>query len=308
MSDELATIQPAAVATIVPNAQNLRILSTDLFNSRMFRGVESPAQAVAIIQMGSELGFGPVTALNVIKIIQGQMTVAARGLLALAQNKAGVTWKLIRSDDDACVILFSRPKWEDMEATFTYEEAKAAGLVRAGGGWDKYRKDMLFARCASRGIRRIAPDAISGLYATEEIQDSTPFKNHTEPTTGGQGDRPSGEQHAGSQPAPAPAPSFTRTPDGQDEDIIDAEEVPPDEPDAPEPVFCLTKSDGSIVKATRTEAKKMVSNIIKVVGEKNYRETIGSLGYEHFDDIPGERVPDVYATLVELARITKAKK
>ena len=172
MGEELATVQPSS---IVPNAQNLRILATDMFNSQMFRGVSSPAQAVAIIQMGAELGFGPVTALNIIKIIQGQMTVAARGLLALAQNKAGVSWKVVESTDKRCAILFSRPKWGDMEISFTLDEAKAAGLLRAGGGWDKYPQDMLFARCASRGVRRIAPDAISGLYSTEEMQDAVPF-------------------------------------------------------------------------------------------------------------------------------------
>ena len=268
-AEAIAIAQPQAAA-IIPNAQNLRLLATDMFNSKMFRGVETPAQAVAIIQMGAELGFGPVTALNIIKIIQGQMTVATRGLLALAQNKAGVSWQVVESTDKACRIRFSRPKWDDMEVAFTLEDAKAAGLLRAGGGWEKYPKDMLFARCASRGVRRIAPDAISGLYSTEEMQDAVPF-NHggaapvvdAEVVSGvtdcvGQGAKTTG----GGESHPTPTPPTPLNP--------------------PRGKFYLLKEIGA--------EKERVSPSV-------YYDLLMSRGFKHADEVPVDRRDALLAVL-----------
>ena len=264
MSEELAVSQPTS---IIPNASNLRLLATDMFNSKMFRGVDNPAQAVAIIQMGAELGFGPVTSLNIIKIIQGQMTVAARGLLALANNKAGVSWQILESNEKRCAIKFSRPKWDDMEVAFTIDDAKAAGLLRPGGGWDKYPTDMLFARCASRGIRRIAPDAISGLYATEEIQDAAPF-HASEPmpvvdaeVMGGRG----ADQAGGSlSPSVSPAPPSNTPSPGK---------------------FHLLKD----IKAERVR-----------VGDESYYELLMSRGFKHADEVPVEKRASLLNKLREI--------
>lgn len=276
MSEELATVQQAGVAAI-PNAQNLRILATDMFNSRMFKGIDTPAQAVAIIQMGNELGFPPVTALNIIKIIQGQMTVAARGLLALAQNKAGVTWETLESSDKVCRMRFSRPKWGSMEISFTLDEARAAGLVRAGGGWDKYPQDMLFARCASRGIRRIAPDAISGLYATEEIQDAAPFQ---------QGGRPA--------PSPIPAPDA----------VIDAEEVgqgasesQPEREKSSEKGRPSPTPQAQSTKLSKFYLLKDIGAEKVRVGDERYYALLKNANFEHADQVPPERRDALLAIL-----------
>jgi len=169
---EMVVRKPDAIISPIPDAKNVRLLATDLFNSRLFRGVESIPHAIAAIQCGAELGIPPVSALNQIKIIKGQMTLSARLLLALAVTKAGVTWRAVESTDKRCEIVFSRPGWQDATSIFTIEEARLAGLVKDDSGWQKFPVDMLFARCSSRGVRRIAPDATMGLYATEEIQDA----------------------------------------------------------------------------------------------------------------------------------------
>lgn len=169
---ELAVRKPDAIISPIPDAKNVRLLAADLFNSRLFRGVESIPHAIAAIQCGAELGVPPVASLNQIKIIKGQLTLSARLLLALAMKKADVKWKVIESTDKRCEIVFSRPGWSEVTAIFTIEEAKQAGLVKPDSGWANYPQDMLFARCSSRGVRRIAPDATMGLYTTEEIQDA----------------------------------------------------------------------------------------------------------------------------------------
>jgi hypothetical protein len=164
--------KPDAVISPIPDAKNVRLMATDLYNSRLFRGVESIPHAIAAIQCGAELGIPPVASLNQIKIIKGQLTLSARLLMALAHQKAGVTWKVVESTAKRCEIIFSRPGWEPLTSIFTIEEAQKAGLVKDDSGWMKFPEDMLFARSGSRGTRRIAPDTTSGMYTTEEIEDA----------------------------------------------------------------------------------------------------------------------------------------
>jgi hypothetical protein len=156
----------------VPDVHNLRALASDLLNSGLFQGVKNVAGAVTVIQAGIELGIPPVAALNTMAVINGRLSMEAKALLAIAQKRAGVTWRVVKEDDKGCEIIFSRPGWPDTSSSFTEEEAQTAGLL-GKSNWKLYRKDMLFARAAGRGIRRIAPDAVLGLYAKEEMVDVT---------------------------------------------------------------------------------------------------------------------------------------
>jgi hypothetical protein len=281
MSEEIIVAQQTAV---IPNAQNLRLLAADMFNSRMFKGVDNTAQAVAIIQFGSELGLGPVTALTQIKIIQGQMAMSARSMLGLAQNKAGVSWKVKESTEKRCVIVFSRPKWEDMEVAFTIEEARAAGLLRSGSGWEKYPQDMLFARAASRGMRRIAPDAISGLYSIEEMQDAVPFK-----------------QNGPQMPPPAPEAEADDA-----EIVVDGEEVGrgPQAGRAPERANA-TPSPTPAHSTAFTDKMKAFEGAKKYIGNEAYYTILGTHGVEHANEIKTMREMD--AALAEMRKFAQER-
>ena len=156
----------------IPNAVNLRQVATDLVNAGFFRGVQSVPQAIAVIQAGSEMGIPAIQSLTNITPIKGVLTLSARLLMALATSRAGVTWKVVESTDKRCELLFSRPGWQDMTSISTIEEARKAGLVKAGGAWETYPQDMLFKTAGTRGCRRMAMDATMGMYSTEEIQDA----------------------------------------------------------------------------------------------------------------------------------------
>jgi len=168
--DALAKVSPE-VGVQVADVQNLRALAGDLLGSGLFQGVKNVAGAVTVIQAGLELGIPPVAALNTMVIINGRLAMEAKALLAVAQRRAGVTWRVVKEDDKGCEIMFSRPNWPDTSSTFTEEEARAAGLL-GKTNWKLWAKDMYFARAAGRGIRRIAPDAVLGLYAKEEMADA----------------------------------------------------------------------------------------------------------------------------------------
>jgi hypothetical protein len=143
MENEIVVRKSEQIAPI-PNAVNLRQVATDLINAGFFRGVQNVPQAIAVIQAGSEMGIPAIQSLTNITPIKGVLTMSARLIMALAASRAGVTWKVIESTDKRCELLFSRPGWEDMTSISTIEEAKKAGLVKAGGAWETYPQDMLF--------------------------------------------------------------------------------------------------------------------------------------------------------------------
>jgi len=158
--------------SLVPDAKNMSEISKMLLDSGMWpnlkpRGIPG---VFAVIEYGRELGIPPVAALNTMAIVNGRLTMEAKALLAVANNRAGVTWKVESLTAKGCAMTFLRPGFEPVKVGFDEADAKAAGLL-GKDNWRDYAKDMYFARACSRGVRQIAPDAVLGLYAIEEMQD-----------------------------------------------------------------------------------------------------------------------------------------
>lgn len=153
----------------VESSMKMITIADKLFQSGLFKNVENAAGAFAIIQYGIELGIPPMQALQNINLIHGKPVCNSQLLQALAR-RAGVTWKIIKSDTEICSAEFKRGE-EIAVVSFSLEEARKAGLIKQGGGWEKYPADLLFARCMTRGIRRIAPDIILGMYTVDELSE-----------------------------------------------------------------------------------------------------------------------------------------
>jgi hypothetical protein len=81
----------------------------------------------------------------------------------------GIAFQVIEETNKACAIKFMRGDLQYL-STFTIEDAKTAGLLTKNN-WTKYTKDMLYWRCVVRGLRRICPDAVMGLYTPDEISE-----------------------------------------------------------------------------------------------------------------------------------------
>ncbi len=150
-----------------------------LFKSGLFPNAKNNYGAYAICQYGSELEIPPMTALQTMSIISGKICMAAQMMLTLAL-KRGVEYKITVDSDKEVIVIFSRKGFEPYTSSFSIEEAKRAGIFKAQGGWEKWPRDMCFWRAVTRGLRRIAPDVILGLYAIEEIKDAPPLNEPVE--------------------------------------------------------------------------------------------------------------------------------
>jgi len=135
-----------------------------------------PDAALAVMLAGFELNVGPMQALQSIDIIQGRPAVSPELMRALA-IKAGHQLIVTATDDTATIRCHRRDwpadQWSDF--TWTLDDAKRAGLVRADSPWTKYPRAMLTARVTAEACRAVFPDVIAGLsYTPEEVSEFAP--------------------------------------------------------------------------------------------------------------------------------------
>lgn len=73
----------------------------------------------------------------------------------------------------------TRPDGDKIERTFSHADAKKAGLIGKPGPWQQYPRRMMQMRARGFAARDGAPDALSGLYMTEELEDNAPMRDVT---------------------------------------------------------------------------------------------------------------------------------
>lgn len=145
---------------------NLQKASQSLFQSGLYPNTKNPHGAYAIVQYGYELGIGPMMALQNINLIQGRPAASGQLMLSLAMSR-GVTLHVEEESIERCAILFKRGSME-YRSEFTADDAKTAGLS-GKDNWRKWPKEMLYWRAVAKGVRRIAPEAVMGLYTPDEV-------------------------------------------------------------------------------------------------------------------------------------------
>ena len=158
--------------SITPRTMNdLRELGEVAHKSGYFSDAQGAAQAMMKIQAGSELGLLPVQSLTLINVIKGRITMSAAlmaGLLKRAGYKLRVSWS---KDPVGCTITVKDSTGEELgESSFDLDDAKRAGLQ--GGNWNKYIRNMCYARAVSNAARWYAPEVITGCYLPDEIDDA----------------------------------------------------------------------------------------------------------------------------------------
>lgn len=154
--------------------------------------VKSVEDAFTIAKMGQELGFPVMQALHYVIPIQGKLSLSAKALNALLRRggvqfvtvedgvyvyKDGSTSADYMKDpeefgkpiDIRTTIKFIRDGLEEL-CSFTWKDAENMKLTKKDN-WVRMRKEMLYARCLSRGANRIGADLLLGLYTTEELFD-----------------------------------------------------------------------------------------------------------------------------------------
>lgn len=136
----------------------------------------NPGAVVVAVQMGAELGLPPMAAIRSICVINGQPSVWGDGFLALVVSDPRCEDVIEREPDKIkecgeaeCIV--KRRGMVPKRRTFSFEDAKKAGLLDKRGPWQQYPLRMLQMRARSWACRDAFPDRLSGISCAEEAQD-----------------------------------------------------------------------------------------------------------------------------------------
>lgn len=150
------------------------------------KSMNKPEQVLVALQWGAELGVGPMQALTNIAVINGRPAVWGDLVVALVRRSGKCTsiTETVTGEGEAMVATCEakRAGGEVCKRTFSYKEAKAAGLL-SKDTYKSYLRRMLQLRARAFCLRDLFADMLVGLPIAEELQDS-PEMNGSSITSG----------------------------------------------------------------------------------------------------------------------------
>jgi|GEM_PF-2763989 len=162
-----------STANLPATVAEIQSMGDAFYKSGYFKDVVSAAQALVKIQAGRELGLNPIYSMQNIIVINDNITSNANTLALLIKKSGKYDYRVVKNTDEETVIKFlqrSYEQWEEIgENSFSVKDAERAGLT-GKATWKAYPKAMTFARALSQGARQHCPDAIGGVYLSEEIE------------------------------------------------------------------------------------------------------------------------------------------
>lgn len=147
-------------------------LGRGLARSGMFKDATQADQAFAKLIFGRDLGLSATQAMTDIHIIEGKPEMSANLQASKVRSSERYEYEVVELTDTRCELQFWKDGDEVGDSAFTIEDATRAGLA-GKGVWQKYPKNMLFARAMSNGVAWFCPDVMNGIrvYAEGELVD-----------------------------------------------------------------------------------------------------------------------------------------
>ena len=154
-------------------------LGRGLARSGMFKDAKQADQAFAKLIFGRDLGLSVTQAMTDIHIVEGKPEMSANLQAGKVRSSERYEYRVLELTNERCEIAFTMDG-EELQPTsvFSIEDAKCAGLVHKtknghDGMWEKYPRNMLFARAMSNGVAFHCPDVMNGIrvYAEGELVD-----------------------------------------------------------------------------------------------------------------------------------------
>lgn len=135
-----------------------------------------PENIMVAIQMGDEIGLGPMQAMQNISIIQGRPSVWGDAALALVLGSPVCEYvhETHEGEGDALTAVCEAKRKgapHPVRVTFGIANAKKAQLWGKSGPWQQYPERMLKLRARGFALRDAFPDVLRGVITTEEARD-----------------------------------------------------------------------------------------------------------------------------------------
>lgn len=175
----IATVESTRIADLIrdlpPEVRTTYLIAHAAVSSGYFPDIKRLSQAVIRLVVGQRLGLTPLQALTGLYFVQGRLAMSASLMASRIKESGKYDYRVVVLNDEECVIKFfqrlSPGNWEEIgESRFSREDAVRAGLIKPGSAWEKYPRNMLFARALANGARWYCPDAILGALELSEAQ------------------------------------------------------------------------------------------------------------------------------------------
>jgi hypothetical protein len=173
--NQLQQNQNQEIANFNLSLDEIEKLAKHFVQSGLFGiGQNSFSQSVIKMLAGKELGIAPFTAVKEIYIIEGKLALSAHLIGALIKKTGIYNYKIIEHNNNKCSIDFTKNNELLGNSTFTIDDAKTAGLIKDKGAYQKFPKNMLYARALTNGANWFCPEVFrGGVYTPEQLQEDS---------------------------------------------------------------------------------------------------------------------------------------
>jgi len=154
-----AAAPPPPALPVSPEMADLMFLAKTLISSGYFPDTKTVSQGVAKILAGRTLGLSDWAALESFDFIQGRLMPRAKVLASLVRRSKKYDYRVKRLDDGGCVLEFYKHGVLEGVSSYELKDAQKAGLA-AKDVWQKYPRNMFFARAMGNGVTFYCPDLI----------------------------------------------------------------------------------------------------------------------------------------------------
>ena len=153
--------------------QFAKTVSQSAMVPKKYRG--RPQDVVVAVMHGMELGLPPLQALQSVAVINGRPSIYGDAALAVVRRSGLLAdideWTEGGGED---MIAFCKVRradtGEEIQQTFSWEEAEQAGLAGKGGPWQDYPRRMMQMRARSWCLRDAFPEVLKGMMLAEEAE------------------------------------------------------------------------------------------------------------------------------------------
>lgn len=167
-----------SISAIVPQSieEAYRIANAVVSAGMAPRSLDTPEKAMVAIMHGLEIGMTPMAAMQSIAVVNGFPTIWGDGALGLVRGSGVMEWIKEWSEGEgngyaAHCSVKRKGEPEPITRSFSWDDAKAAGLLGKKGPWENYRARMFQMRARSYALRDGFADILRGLRIREEVED-----------------------------------------------------------------------------------------------------------------------------------------
>lgn len=155
-------------SAVVEDLQNTHKMCQALMQTPHYKKMGAEG-IFAIVQKAKAMKLNPLEALNGgMYCVNGKVEMSSIMMATLIRNAGHSFTKDKRSDDTICILHGKRKDNGDTwTESFSIADAKRAGIYK--NTWEKFPRNMLFARALSNLARQLFPDVIGGCYVEGEV-------------------------------------------------------------------------------------------------------------------------------------------